>query len=97
MECENVEFALCLSNEGYPASLETGKLYRVVPDKDAAAEGYLRIIDESGEDYVFTADRFYLIDLRQPVKQSPATQLQPALEFAFACECRLCPAKQGGN
>jgi hypothetical protein len=42
------QFALCLDNEGYPASLEVGKLYRVVPDEEAAAHGYVRIIDESG-------------------------------------------------
>jgi hypothetical protein len=42
-------FALCLNNEGYPASLEVGKLYRVTPDEKAAAHGYIRIIDESGK------------------------------------------------
>ena len=45
------QFGLCLDNEGYPASLEVGKLYRVIPDAEAAAHGYIRIIDESGEDY----------------------------------------------
>jgi hypothetical protein len=57
------QFALCLENEGYPASLEVGKLYRVVPDQDAAAHGYVRVVDESGEDYAFTASRFHLIRL----------------------------------
>ena len=49
-------FAVCLDNDGYPASLEVGKLYRVVSDEDAAAHGYIRVIDESGEDYAFTAN-----------------------------------------
>jgi hypothetical protein len=58
-----LQFALCLNNEGYPASLEVGKLYRVIPDDEAAAHGYLRLIDESGEDYAFVANRFHIIDL----------------------------------
>ena len=47
------QFALCLNNEGYPASLEVGKLYRVIPDEEAAAHGYICLIDESGEDSAF--------------------------------------------
>jgi len=57
------QFVLCLNNEGYPASLEVGKLYLIIPDDDAAAHGYTRIIDESGEDYAYTANRFHLIHL----------------------------------
>ncbi len=72
------EFALCLSNEGYPASLETGKLYRIIPDKDASAEGYLRIVDESGEDYAFAAKRFYVLDLPQTVKKALISARQSA-------------------
>ena len=45
------EFVVCINNEGYPASLELHKIYRVVPDKNAAADDVLRVIDESGEDY----------------------------------------------
>jgi hypothetical protein len=56
-------FAVCLNNEGYQAALEVGKLYRVVPDEQAAAQGYLRIIDESGEDYGYAADRFFPLEL----------------------------------
>ncbi len=58
-----LQFALCLDNEGYPASLEVGKLYRVIPDEEAAAHGYFRIIDESGEDYAYAASRFHLVQL----------------------------------
>lgn len=64
------QFALCLNNEGYPASLEIGKLYRIVPDADAEAHGYLRVIDESGEDYAFTTDRFHVMTLPFPVEQT---------------------------
>jgi hypothetical protein len=60
---QTLQFAICLNNEGYPASLEIGKVYRVIPDEEAAAHGYLRVIDESGEDYAFTASRFHIIDL----------------------------------
>lgn len=65
-----LQFALCLDNEGYPASLEVGKLYRVVPDEEAAAHGYIRVIDESGEDYAFTANRFHVVQLPQAVGQA---------------------------
>jgi hypothetical protein len=63
-------FAVCLNNDGYPASLEVGKLYRVIADEDAAAEGYLRVIDESGEDYAFAANRFYVVKLPANVEKA---------------------------
>jgi len=56
-----VQFVVCLDNEGYPASLEVGKLYRFIPDEEAAANGLIRVIDESGEDYAFEAKRFHLM------------------------------------
>ena len=58
-----VQFVVCLDNEGYPASLEVGKLYRFIPDDEAAANGLIRVIDESGEDYAFEAKRFHLMNL----------------------------------
>lgn len=57
------QFCLCLNNEGYAASLEIGKVYRVIPDSEAATHGYIRVIDESGEDYAYTMSRFHLIQL----------------------------------
>ena len=68
-----LRFALCLNDEGYPASLEVGKLYRLIPDDEAAAHGYLRLIDESGEDYAFVAGRFHIIDLPLPVGEALMT------------------------
>ena len=59
-EDKEIQFAVCIRNEGYPASLEIGKLYRIITDDQAAAHGYIRIIDESGEDYAYT-DRFFPI------------------------------------
>ncbi len=45
------QFAVCINNDGYQASLEIGKLYQVIPDDDDASHGYIRVVDESGEDY----------------------------------------------
>ena len=67
---KNITFALCLNNDGYKASLEIGKLYQVVADTEAAALGYLRVIDESGEDYAFALDRFHLLTLPLPVEKT---------------------------
>jgi hypothetical protein len=55
-------FAVCVENAEYPASLEMHKIYRVLPDKDAQRDGDLRIIDESGEDYLYPARYFVLVD-----------------------------------
>ena len=56
-------FAICIDNSHYPASLELHKVYRVVSDEDAERDGDLRVIDESGEDYLYPADYFLLVDL----------------------------------
>ena len=53
-------FGVCTDNSGYPASLEVGKLYAVIPDAEAAKHGYIRVIDESGEDYGYSAERFFV-------------------------------------
>jgi hypothetical protein len=60
-------FAVC---EGFEASLERNKIYTVLPDEDAEQDGDLRVIDESGEDYVFSADRFVAIEVPAPVRAS---------------------------
>ena len=54
-------FAVCVDNAGYPASLEAGKLYEVVPDAEAEKHGLIRIIDESGEDYGYSFERFFVL------------------------------------
>src|SRR5882762_1261459 len=66
MEDKAVHFVVCLDNSDYPASLEVGKLYRIIPDDEAAAEGYLRFVDESGGDYAFLANRFHPVPLPPP-------------------------------
>jgi hypothetical protein len=64
------EFVVCLKNEGYAASLERHKIYRVLPDPEAEKDGDLRIVDESGEDYLFPKDWFALIDVPEAVEAS---------------------------
>jgi hypothetical protein len=56
-------FVACISNEGYPASLETRKLYQELPDPVAAKRGLLRVVDESGEDYLFPSSMFVSLEL----------------------------------
>jgi hypothetical protein len=63
-------FVVCINNADYPASLELHKIYRVVADSAAARDGDLRIVDESGEDYLYPADWFAAVALPQRVKSS---------------------------
>ena len=55
-------FAICVANEGYD-DLEIRKMYPVLPDAKAAGLGCLRVVDESGEDYLYPANRFVVVDL----------------------------------
>jgi hypothetical protein len=61
---------VCVDNADYEASLEVHKIYSVVPDPDAAQEGDVRIIDESGEAYLYPADRFIEIELPKALERS---------------------------
>lgn len=63
-------FAVCINNTDYPASLELHKIYRVIPDADAAEDGDIRIVDESGEDYLYPNDWFVVVALPQAVETS---------------------------
>jgi hypothetical protein len=65
-----LKFAVCISNEGYEASLELHKIYRVLPDDDAEVDRDIRIIDESGEDYLYPADWFIFIELPRSLEKS---------------------------
>ncbi len=57
------QFLLCVKNEGYPASLEVRKVYQALPDPVAASRGFVRVIDESGEDYLYPSDCFVAVEL----------------------------------
>jgi hypothetical protein len=63
-------FAVCINNKRYEGSLEKGKLYRVIPDEEAEAHGYLRVVDESGEDYGYSADRFFRLEVPRPLERA---------------------------
>jgi hypothetical protein len=74
-------FVVCIENAGYPASLELHKIYRVLADADAARDGDVRIVDESGEDYLYPAEWFAAVELPRRVKSSllrRSAQLQSA-------------------
>ena len=60
-------FAVCVKNRHYPASLEIRKLYRIIADRSAARLGMVRVVDESGEDYLYPADYFVPVKLPESV------------------------------
>ena len=63
-------FAVCIKNTDYPASLELYKIYRLLPDDEAAQDGDVRVIDESGEDYLYPADYFVVMEVPKLVEQA---------------------------
>ena len=84
-------FGVCIDNTGYPVSLEVGKLYPVIPDEQAAQHGYIRVIDESGEDYGYSAERFFVWEAPEALAKAlrphfcltprrPNRALQPAAQ-----------------
>jgi len=70
MDSREPEFAVCIDNREYPASLELHKIYRVLPDDDAAQDGDIRIVDESGEDHLYPAEWFVMIPVPREVEES---------------------------
>jgi hypothetical protein len=66
----STRFAVCVANTGYEASLERNKIYAVIDDADAANDGDIRIVDESGEDYLYPAEWFIPIEVPDSVQQS---------------------------
>ena len=72
---EKPKFAICVKNEDYPASLQLWKVYRVLKDERAERRNMIRVIDESGEDYLFSAKYFVPVELPQAAETA-------ILEFA---------------
>ena len=70
MKATAKRFVVCLKNEGYEVSLERRKIYQVLPDPNAAKHRQIRVIDESGEDYLYPENFFAPIDLPQPVRKA---------------------------
>ncbi len=69
----NPKFAICINNKDYPVSLDLHKIYRIVPDEEAEAEGDVRVVDESGEDYLYPGDYFLLLALPAAITRQLAT------------------------
>ena len=63
-------YVLCLRNDGYPASLLVRRLYERVPDRNATGRGRIRVVDESGEDYLYPEKFFVAIALPEPVTRA---------------------------
>jgi hypothetical protein len=63
-------FAVCVRNTGYPAALELRKIYQVLTDPQGAEHGLIRVIDESGEDYLYPDKFFMRIELPQPIESA---------------------------
>ncbi len=63
-------FVICIDNSGYEVSLERRKIYICIPDARAERLGQLRVIDESGEDYLYPKGSFVTAELSQPVRNA---------------------------
>ena len=62
-------FVICIQNEGYLAALEVRKIYQRLPDDEAAKHQLLRVVDESGEDYLYPEAYFMRVDLPLSVQE----------------------------
>jgi len=67
------KLVICLRNKGYEVSLELRKIYQVLADREAEAHRQLRVIDESGEDYLYPANYFTVIELPPSVRKAVLT------------------------
>ncbi len=72
-------FVVCVDNREYPVALELHKIYRTIPDEDAAKDGDLRVVDESGEDYLYPASYFLPIRLPRETEQALASSFSQQL------------------
>ncbi|MEH1931146.1 hypothetical protein [Nostoc sp.] len=72
MQSANTEtqYVVCINNKDYPASLEIRKIYQTVSDSDAVKHQMIRVIDESGEDYLYPSNYFVLIELPKAVTEA---------------------------
>lgn len=70
MENGDLKFVLCINNADYPASLELHKIYQVIPDKEVEADNEIRVIDESGEDYIYPTAWFVAVELPLAARES---------------------------
>ena len=82
------QFAVCLDNSGNEASLFVGKIYAVIPDAKAAQDDLLRVIDESGEDYLFAQSQFAPVEFPQAVRRKLLALQRAGSQGAVADETR---------
>ena len=68
----SARFVVCVKNKNYPASLEVRKIYRSIADASASAHHLVRVIDESGEDYLYPREWFLSIELSERVEEAIA-------------------------
>ncbi len=73
----NTHYAICVDNTNHEASLEKWKIYRTLPDQGAAQHHHLRVIDESGEDYLFPERCFIFIELPDAVHERLNREMSP--------------------
>ena len=64
------QLVICIKNKGYEASLEARKLYEAIPDPNADKHQQIRVIDESGKDYLFPKELFVIVELPKPVEEA---------------------------
>jgi len=69
MRAQTKPFALCIDNSNYQASLILGKVYRILPDPKGSKDDLVRIVDESGEDYLYHRNHFVFVDFPPTVKK----------------------------
>ena len=77
MPTRDRQFVICVENRG-AEDLEVRKVYRALHDKEAAATGYVRVVDESGEDYLYPANYFVFVTLPPKAKRAWTTTRSPA-------------------
>jgi len=73
MQHDLTQYVVCVRNEDYTASLEVRKIYALIPDPDAQSHGMVRLVDESGEDYLYPRDLFLPIRIPEPLSRALQT------------------------
>ena len=86
-------FVICIDNAGYTASLELHKVYTALPDERAAEDDFLRVVDESGEDYLYSAKRFVGVELPQRVRRSIMRKIRETTRLANPAPSRARKSK----
>ena len=69
-QSEERHLVICIRNDGYSVSLEKRKIYEAIPDAGAEARGQIRVIDESGEDYLYPQEYFVPISLPKNIEEA---------------------------